>query len=407
MAFAPALAAAGAFLVIRTLAVAQPVSDDTDSTDSDTGLAASFRPSIAVIIGVLTTMFSLTCLLLLYAKHCTSTARRPWRRVTRHAPPADSVADAARAGAGETQLPGGLFRKGSGIDQTVIEALPVFRFATLQGLKDGMECAVCLSRFADSELLRLLPKCHHAFHVDCVDTWLDSHSTCPLCRHRVLAEDVLMAVWSRRAAADDVEAPLPQPPLDVAPSGRQLQAVYVQREVAVDPEGGGSDGAVAEGAALRADSTRCFGSGHRDKDTVGASLRSLFSSSERFARRFEHRIIVPDVSLFQQRWSDLKPSDLLSLGNEMSSASVTTGKVLSADSGKAGKRTMSEIVDLKRVSRSATAGNGLFLTPLAQGSSTSGSGGGERASDQRWVSIARRTVQWLAGHGNAADKGAR
>ncbi|KAF1865942.1 hypothetical protein Lal_00041723 [Lupinus albus] len=32
------------------------------------------------------------------------------------------------------------------------------------------------------EILRLLPKCHHAFHLPCIDTWLASHTNCPMCR---------------------------------------------------------------------------------------------------------------------------------------------------------------------------------------------------------------------------------
>lgn len=48
-------------------------------------------------------------------------------------------------------------------------------------------CTVCLGEFHDGELLRLLPKCGHAFHVSCIDTWLRAHANCPLCRAVVVA----------------------------------------------------------------------------------------------------------------------------------------------------------------------------------------------------------------------------
>ncbi|KAM0953305.1 putative transcription factor C2H2 family [Dioscorea sansibarensis] len=48
------------------------------------------------------------------------------------------------------------------------------------------ECPVCLSTFMDGEQLRLLPHCQHSFHVSCIDMWLNSHSSCPVCRTNVL-----------------------------------------------------------------------------------------------------------------------------------------------------------------------------------------------------------------------------
>jgi hypothetical protein len=48
--------------------------------------------------------------------------------------------------------------------------------------KEALECAVCLSEVADGEKVRTLPKCGHAFHVECIDMWFHSHDTCPLCR---------------------------------------------------------------------------------------------------------------------------------------------------------------------------------------------------------------------------------
>lgn len=70
----------------------------------------------------------------------------------------------------------------SGLDQAFIDALPVFLYEEIVGLKEPFDCAVCLCEFSQLDKLRLLPTCSHAFHIDCIDTWLLSNSTCPLCR---------------------------------------------------------------------------------------------------------------------------------------------------------------------------------------------------------------------------------
>ena len=70
----------------------------------------------------------------------------------------------------------------SGLDQAFIDALPVFFYKEIIGLKEPFDCAVCLCEFLEQDKLRLLPMCNHAFHIECIDTWLLSNSTCPLCR---------------------------------------------------------------------------------------------------------------------------------------------------------------------------------------------------------------------------------
>ncbi|GJN38561.1 hypothetical protein PR202_gb27616 [Eleusine coracana subsp. coracana] len=43
-------------------------------------------------------------------------------------------------------------------------------------------CSVCLGAFQAGETVRLLPLCLHLYHVECIDMWLASHTTCPVCR---------------------------------------------------------------------------------------------------------------------------------------------------------------------------------------------------------------------------------
>ncbi|KAI3879209.1 hypothetical protein MKW98_028776 [Papaver atlanticum] len=75
-----------------------------------------------------------------------------------------------------------------GLDSVVIEMFPVLVYSDIKNLKEISsqvmvnDCAVCLSEYEDKDLLRLLPKCQHVFHRECIDSWFVSHATCPVCR---------------------------------------------------------------------------------------------------------------------------------------------------------------------------------------------------------------------------------
>ncbi|KAF2289150.1 hypothetical protein P3X46_005931 [Hevea brasiliensis] len=71
-----------------------------------------------------------------------------------------------------------------GLDAAVLKSLPVFVYSS-KTYPDSIECAVCLSEFEENEKGRILPKCNHSFHIECIDMWFHSHSTCPLCRSPV------------------------------------------------------------------------------------------------------------------------------------------------------------------------------------------------------------------------------
>ncbi|GFQ03401.1 RING-H2 finger protein atl2 [Phtheirospermum japonicum] len=75
-----------------------------------------------------------------------------------------------------------------GLDRAVLNSLPVFLHSPKPDLAPApapLECAVCISEFEEKEIVRLLPKCGHSFHIECIDMWFRSHSTCPLCRSPV------------------------------------------------------------------------------------------------------------------------------------------------------------------------------------------------------------------------------
>ncbi|KAJ7556652.1 hypothetical protein O6H91_05G092300 [Diphasiastrum complanatum] len=71
-----------------------------------------------------------------------------------------------------------------GLSKAVLDSLPTFT-CSKESMAEGMECSVCLCEFHESEEGRLLPRCNHRFHTECIDMWFQTHSSCPLCRASV------------------------------------------------------------------------------------------------------------------------------------------------------------------------------------------------------------------------------
>uniref|UniRef100_A0A0A9DEA7 RING-type E3 ubiquitin transferase n=1 Tax=Arundo donax TaxID=35708 RepID=A0A0A9DEA7_ARUDO len=151
------------------------------AVSSDAGLQSRISPSVLLIILILAVIFFVSGLLHLLVRFLLRPAPRD---------PGDAYGGDANATAFQGQLQQLFHLHDAGVDQSFIDALPVFLYGAVVGAggKDPFDCAVCLCEFADDDRLRLLPKCSHAFHVDCIDTWLLSHSTCPLCRRSLLAD---------------------------------------------------------------------------------------------------------------------------------------------------------------------------------------------------------------------------
>eukprot|EP00850_Spirogloea_muscicola_P011560 SM000072S21194 [mRNA] locus=s72:196568:197642:- [translate_table: standard] len=53
------------------------------------------------------------------------------------------------------------------------------------GAQDS-QCAICLMDYDKGEEVVRLPPCGHAFHAACIDSWLHTQTTCPICRLSLL-----------------------------------------------------------------------------------------------------------------------------------------------------------------------------------------------------------------------------
>ncbi|XP_010915583.1 RING-H2 finger protein ATL40-like [Elaeis guineensis] len=101
---------------------------------------------------------------------------------------------------------------GTALSPSAIAALPSFAYRRVmdgsgnENIGTSAQQTVCKSLVEEGEMVRLLPNCRHVFHVDCVDVWFRSHSTCPQCHSSVEVEEVVMKVEFGEGAA-----PLPPP----------------------------------------------------------------------------------------------------------------------------------------------------------------------------------------------------
>uniref|UniRef100_A0A452ZBY1 RING-type E3 ubiquitin transferase n=1 Tax=Aegilops tauschii subsp. strangulata TaxID=200361 RepID=A0A452ZBY1_AEGTS len=50
----------------------------------------------------------------------------------------------------------------------------------------AVECSICISALVPGDKVKALPPCGHCFHPECVDAWLRSQPSCPLCRTLLL-----------------------------------------------------------------------------------------------------------------------------------------------------------------------------------------------------------------------------
>lgn len=116
----------------------------------------------------------------------------------------------------------------TGVKKKALKTFPTVNYSpdlNLPGL--DTECVICLSEFTAGDQVRLLPKCNHGFHARCIDKWLNSHSSCPKCRHNLLETCQKIVGGGENHQASSSES-IPAPPL--------VQEVVV-RVSPLEPEG--------------------------------------------------------------------------------------------------------------------------------------------------------------------------
>jgi len=64
-------------------------------------------------------------------------------------------------------------------------------------------CAVCLENIEIGGWYKKLPKCEHCFHATCIDQWLSTRATCPVCREEIFLNESV----SERSVGNGINQP--------------------------------------------------------------------------------------------------------------------------------------------------------------------------------------------------------
>lgn len=71
-------------------------------------------------------------------------------------------------------------------DNTTIRRYTTDNNVSIDGLDsdtdNNEQCSICRDNYNLDDELRMLNNCGHEFHIACIDEWLESNSTCPICR---------------------------------------------------------------------------------------------------------------------------------------------------------------------------------------------------------------------------------
>ncbi|XP_073110249.1 E3 ubiquitin-protein ligase ATL31-like [Elaeis guineensis] len=232
-------------IVVALLLVAPLCADAQPSMPTDGGTYnTNINPSLAILIIVFICAFFFMGFFSIYIRRCTG----------------DHSAISALTTAAAGGVVGGGREAGRGLDPAVLETFPTMEYAAVKKVKGGkvgaLECAVCLSEFSDNDTLRLLPRCCHVFHPDCIDAWLASHVTCPVCRSNLADPDAPVEAAAEPAtdAAGDCSARVPPEhvAIDVEgeerePEGTDLGPTARPKPPAVEFRRWHSEGRSAEG----------------------------------------------------------------------------------------------------------------------------------------------------------------
>lgn len=211
-----------------------PISSTFEFPDDDDSSTPNFSPLVIAIIGIFASAFLLVSYYAIISKYCGRGESE------NHL---EENAELEENNQNHNNNPSLLHEpwhdvSTNGLDEALIKSITVCKYKKGDGLVEVTDCSVCLNEFQDGESVRLLPKCSHAFHLPCIDTWLKSHSSCPLCRANIFtfnaaptATTTLHAPVIELPSTNEVSSESSHFDENVAVAGRDSELGVVEEEI--------------------------------------------------------------------------------------------------------------------------------------------------------------------------------
>ena len=75
-------------------------------------------------------------------------------------------------------------------DQAIVSELPETKIDDIKKLdKDKQNCVICMEDFKNGDKITNLP-CLHMFHTNCIQSWLKTQNTCPICKFKLTQDNI-------------------------------------------------------------------------------------------------------------------------------------------------------------------------------------------------------------------------
>ena len=75
-------------------------------------------------------------------------------------------------------------------DEAILSELPENQIDDIKKLdNDKKNCVICMEDFKNGDISTNLP-CLHMFHTNCIQTWLNTQNTCPICKFELTEENI-------------------------------------------------------------------------------------------------------------------------------------------------------------------------------------------------------------------------